>query len=582
MATRWTDAGLRAARRDGDPEADALVERILAARDDGGGVTRHGYNHLLDLATVLVAHPELALVPSSLLRRGLDESGEVATFFAPALAPDWVDEEKLALASALWETDSILAIFVLYAASLPACYLLKKGIPALYQTEKLAERKYVFQRIYETGLMLDGVMHPGGLRVMRDHAPCANDVMAQVLNEADPDGQWEWQGHRLHRGAGECDCPLDAHAVRRGFVAATSQATRYIWGAGFVAARKVRLLHSSMRLILQNPGLMRPASAPVEPCSFMEDAAHRPNAWDEDAFGKPINQEDLAFVLLTFGYLIPKGMETWGRPVSKEQKEAFLHLWRVVGHVMGVRDDLMTDQWDEAAALFEQILAMNAEESMPGRILTSALMDFLRSYLPNRFGLSSVAPAALIVDQLGPRLAQMVLSAEEYASARRPLVRTVVGGMKMGLRAYYWVRGHVLSRLPFVGRSVSALTELATETLIDSWRDSFRRKPFYIPSQATTWVLQRGVTPEFEASLMRWRRKLFDTVTVGLVFLIGSGIALGAGLMFFLFDMTPYRNVAIGASAVALGAGALILRVGLPSVARQRPRLDDDESFASA
>ena len=69
------------------------------------------------------------------------------------------------------QTDSILAIFVLYAASLPACYLMKKGVPALNQTEKLAEHKYVFQRIYETGLMLDGVLHPGGLRVIEDHAP---------------------------------------------------------------------------------------------------------------------------------------------------------------------------------------------------------------------------------------------------------------------------------------------------------------------------------------------------------------------------------------------------------------------------
>ena len=95
--------------------------------------------------------------------------------------------------------------------------------------------------------------------------------------------------------------------------------------------------------------------------------------------------------------------------------------------------------------------------------------------------------------------------------------------MKMGLRTYYWVREHVLFRLPLVGRSVSALTELAAETLIASWRDSFLRKPFYIPSQATTWVRERGVTPAFEASLMRWRRKLFDTVTAGLVFLIASG-----------------------------------------------------------
>jgi hypothetical protein len=39
--------------------------------------------------------------------------------------------------------------------------------------------------------------------------------------------------------------------------------------------------------------------------------------------GVPINQEDLAYVLLTFGYLIPKGMETWGRKVPRQQKEDF-------------------------------------------------------------------------------------------------------------------------------------------------------------------------------------------------------------------------------------------------------------------
>jgi len=40
---------------------------------------------------------------------------------------------------------------------------MQKGVPALYRTEKLAEHKYVFQRIYETGLMLDAVMHPDGI-----------------------------------------------------------------------------------------------------------------------------------------------------------------------------------------------------------------------------------------------------------------------------------------------------------------------------------------------------------------------------------------------------------------------------------
>jgi len=57
MTTKWTDAALLAARKDGDPEADALVERILTARAGSGGVSRGGYNHLLDLADVLRRAP---------------------------------------------------------------------------------------------------------------------------------------------------------------------------------------------------------------------------------------------------------------------------------------------------------------------------------------------------------------------------------------------------------------------------------------------------------------------------------------------------------------------------------------------
>lgn len=578
MTSKWTDAALLAARGIGDPEADALAERILTARAGSGGVSRGGYNHLLDLADVLVAHPELALVASSLVRRGLGESGEVAAFFAPLEAPDWVDEKKLELASSLWRTDSILAIFVLYAASLPACYLMKKGVPALYQTEKLAEHKYVFQRIYETGLMLDSVLHQGGLQVIQDHEPCADEVFAKVLNEADPGGQWEWRGHRLHRGATESECVLDEHAVRSDFNAARSQAKRYIWGGGFIAARKVRLLHASMRVMLQNPDLMRPAAAVAPPSSFMEATAHRPTAWDEGDLGKPVNQEDLAFTLLTFSYLIPKGMETWGRKVSKEQKEAFLHLWRVVGHVMGIRDDLMTDQWDEAAALYEQILENPdlSGGSQPGTILTAAVMDFLRAYLPDRLGLSKVAPAALIVDQLGPHWAQMIVPEDQYRAARRLRVRIAVGLVKIGLRAYYWLSQHVLRHLPFVARGVAGRIELASETLINSWRDSFRRKPFYIPSQATTWVVQRGVTPEYEASLMQWRQKLFDTVTAALVSLILAGGAFGAGLVFFLLGLGVRRNIALGVSVIAFVLAESLLRLVLPSVASQRPRIDDE------
>jgi hypothetical protein len=307
----------------------------------------------------------------------------------------------------------------------------------------------------------------------------------------------------------------------------------------------------------------------------MEHAAHRADAWDTKTLGVPINQEDLAFVLLTFGYLIPKGMEIWGRKVSREEKEAFLHLWRVVGHSMGIRDDLMTDRLDEAEALYAQILRRNGGESEPGRILTDAEMAFLRTYLPNRLGMARYVPAALIIDQLGLEWASKIVPADGMRAARGFFARLIHGTAKLGVRKYYWLRRRVLRYVPIVGPAVTNLTNHAADTLIDSWRDSYRRKPFYVPGNATTWVAERGVTPEYESALLRWRQRLFDTVAVGLAGIVLSGLACGVAIVLFFLDMPAEFDVAFWTSIGLLALGGGMLKYRVPGVARQRPVLQD-------
>jgi hypothetical protein len=575
MATRWDAATLHAARNQGDPDADQLIAAVLTHSAGTPGISRGGYNHLLDLANVMISNPELSLVRDSRLRRQLDAAGTIATFFDPVEAPAWVDERKIVRAAELWQTDSILCIAVLYGSSLPACYLMQKGVPALYATEKLSEQKYVFQRIYETGLMLEGVMSPGGIKVVHDVEPNTDAAMADALNAVDPDGQWRWEHHRLRRQAGESLRPIDAAEAQRRFHAGRQEAKRYLWGGGIVAARKVRFLHAAMRQMLLNPAAMQRqpgASADDRAHSFMDHAARRVTRWD-DANGVPINQEDLAFVLLTFGYLIPKGMETWGRRVPRDQKEAFLHLWRVVGHVMGIRDDLMTDDLDQARVLYEQLLEKNAATSEPGRILTTGLMNFLRSYLPARFGLSGSVPAALIIDQLGPEKAKLIVNDADYRAARRPATRFTHGFARSSIKLYYWLREHLLSRLPLVGPGVSTVTEQAAEAMINSWRESFLRHPFYVPAQATTWVQQRGVTPEYEKKLADWRQSMFDTLAAGLGGLIVAGFALALALVFAFVDLEKTAAVTGVASATAFVLGLWALRFRLPQVARKRPTL---------
>jgi len=52
MTSRWSDETLTAARLEGDPDADAIIAKMLTAAP-GSGVSRGGYNHVLDLASML-------------------------------------------------------------------------------------------------------------------------------------------------------------------------------------------------------------------------------------------------------------------------------------------------------------------------------------------------------------------------------------------------------------------------------------------------------------------------------------------------------------------------------------------------
>ena len=119
LPSQMSDAELDALRATGDPEVDALVEQVLNDADGG----RRGYNMMLDVADQVVAAPSLLLADSH-LRRTIDAMpGSLRDYFAPQPAPDWLDAEKLDLGSHAWETNLLASLGVLYAASLPACYL---------------------------------------------------------------------------------------------------------------------------------------------------------------------------------------------------------------------------------------------------------------------------------------------------------------------------------------------------------------------------------------------------------------------------------------------------------------------------
>lgn len=529
----WPDELLDAARMEGDPEVDQLVERVLGPQGTFSGVGRLGYNRLLDIADKLLETPELVFVESSKVRQQLKAfPQQLVDYFDPMEAPDWVDEAKLALASRIWEENTLGILGVLYSASLPYCYLVAKGIPSLYKTKNLLERQYIFQRIYETGLMLNDVMGAGGLKIISDF-------------DQTPDGGVE-------------------PALKR-----------YVWGKGFISAKKVRFLHSSMRFMLMRPDLFPPQGSVDDPASLAERLSHESEPWPKEEIGLPINQEDLAYTLLTFGYVIPTGLGRWGCRLSSKEKEAFLHSWKLVGHIMGIKPDLAPDCWEGAERLFAAIKRRQAAASQAGKELTEALLRFLEDYLPRLPGIDRALPAVLMIDQLGEEDAAMILSEERRRAAEGFFVNAAHRAACAMVWAYFFVRNRLFRRFPTAAGFMGEVFHQAGEEFINSWRDSHNRRPFFVPAGAEGGCQRvNEVDAGFLKELALWRRRLFYRLVAGVASVVVAATALLLLSPFlYLLMMDQAASVVGWLSLGTLLLGLAILKFAVPAAARRRPQL---------
>lgn len=209
--------------------------------------------------------------------------------------PDWVDAGKVARAEQLFMAHGPLSCTLLFCSSLPECYVLPHLADVLHTAGQLTA--HTEHRIRQTAAMVFPVMMRGGLL-----SPAGSGV-AQVL--------------------------------------------------------KVRLIHATIRhLILRcNPAF---ASGRIEPrvqlgpnVSLHDALAAR--GWDVDTQGLPCNQVELAYTLLTFSYCFLRGMRNLRQGLSREDEEAYLHAWNVMGHILGIERQLMAQTMNEAEALFQRI-----------------------------------------------------------------------------------------------------------------------------------------------------------------------------------------------------------------------------------
>ena len=124
-------------------------------------------------------------------------------------------------------------------------------------------------------------------------------------------------------------------------------------GKAFTEIMKVRLMHAAGRYYTLQSG-----------------------KWD-NAWGLPINQEDMAGTNLSFSLLVIRGLRKMGYNVSWADQQSFMHIWNVIGFLSGLDEELIPKDSKMAQHLDRAISHRQFAESSHGRELTKSLTDHI-------------------------------------------------------------------------------------------------------------------------------------------------------------------------------------------------------------
>jgi hypothetical protein len=232
-------------------------------------------------------------------------------------------------------------------------------------------------------------------------------------------------------------------------------------GKGRRTIQHVRLMHAAVRHLIK------------------ARSAQDPGIWQAD-WNTPINQEDLAGTLMAFSYIVADPLRRLGVRLSDEDVDAYLHLWNVVGHLLGIRDEMLVHDAADAAALVDAIRRRQFKASPQGQELTRNLLDLLDQMTPgHRF---DVTIPPLVRHLIGDETADLL-----------DVPKSKFGRLA---RIVDWFFVHILGRIEgdlphsrLVSRLAPVLGREMLETLFTLQRGG-ERAPFDIPDHlARRWEI---------------------------------------------------------------------------------------------
>ena len=258
------------------------------------------------------------------------------------ILPPWADRAKIERAEALFMDYGALSCTLLFCASLPECYVIPDLSAVLHAAGQLEQ--HTDYRIRATAAMIFPVMMRGGLG-QPDGSGVAQVLKVRLIHAT--------IRNLLLRGS-----PADAMALLgdQWHVAAAG----VLPPLGDVAGADESHKRSMHHVLLMH-------------------------GWRVGADGLPCNQEELAYTLLTFGYVFLRSMRQMGLGLTASDEEAYLHCWNVVGHVLGIRRELLVDTMAQAEALFAQMQASGRAKPWlpdPRPALGAALMITMEKAIP--------------------------------------------------------------------------------------------------------------------------------------------------------------------------------------------------------
>lgn len=217
-------------------------------------------------------------------------------------------------------------------------------------------------------------------------------------------------------------------------------------GRGFISVQKVRLMHASIRTIALKHG------------------------FDTSIYDHPINQEDLVGTLLTFSTIILQGLEQSGLDLKQSDKEAYMHLWKVVGSMMGVQDELLVEDPQEGKEFMDTILQHQQASSEDGITLTASCIEFLQFHLKRK--VLQDEPARFMRFFMGDEASDLLAIPDH--EPRHWLVRL----LEIIFNREDW-------RIGILGKAFRGFTYMISYELIRALRGTYnkgKKAPFHIPS----------------------------------------------------------------------------------------------------